>query len=390
MRRSVLRSRIDSFRSRFDKTQSSDSVSVEVALERLGTAIDQHFAKQAATRVTADRLVGALDAIPQGIVLTDAQGAVVFRNQTARSYLSARHGEALVGSLMEDLIAEAAKGNPVSRTIDVFGPPRRSLQLRCIPLEADGNSSGTFLVVEDISERQHLEAVRRDFVANISHELRTPVGALGVLAETIADEPDHEVARRLAERMRQESFRVARTIDDLLALSEIESGEPPMPEIVGVADIFADAIERTHSAAELLDIKVQVEDSKGVRVAGDRRQLVSAIANLCDNAVKYSDGGSVVTMRAVSDGAWVNLEVADQGIGIPARDLERVFERFYRVDRARSRETGGTGLGLAIVRHVAQNHHGDVSVTSLEGVGSTFTLRLPLVPNTTETEKTDG
>ncbi|HRW36526.1 MAG: PAS domain-containing protein [Acidimicrobiales bacterium] len=382
LRPSALRRRLDALRSRFDRRGGAASTTVDEAVDRLEGAVDRHFAKQAATRVTADRLVSALDGIPQGIVLADALGKVVFRNRVAATYLAARHGEALVGSLIDELIAAAVAGESTSRTIELFGPPKRSLQLRAVPLDGDGDGEGgAFLVVEDISERQRLEAVRRDFVANISHELKTPVGALGLLAETLVGEDDPATVHRLAERMQREAFRVARTIDDLLQLSQIEASELPEAEVVPVHLIVAEAVDRTRPAAELRDVRFLVATiAPRLAVVGDRRQLVSAVSNLCDNAAKYSDPGSEVRIEARAEGATVDVDVVDQGIGIPARDLERVFERFYRVDRARSRDTGGTGLGLAIVRHVAQNHEGEVRVSSREGEGSTFTLRLPLAP----------
>ncbi|MEJ7582659.1 MAG: ATP-binding protein, partial [Acidimicrobiales bacterium] len=234
---------------------------------------------------------------------------------------------------------------------------------------------------EDVSERRRLEAVRRDFVANISHELKTPVGAIGLLAETLLAEDELEVTHRLAERVVTEAFRVGRTIDDLLALSRIEAGEAPVRESVQVAMAMAEAADRIRPGAEQQHIVIRIDEpSRRLSVIGDRRQLVSALYNLLDNAVKYSEAGSEVHLRARTDGRWVELAVEDHGLGIPPRDLERVFERFYRVDRARSRDTGGTGLGLAIVRHVVANHEGDVSVESHEGVGSTFTLRLPAGP----------
>ena len=235
------------------------------------------------------------------------------------------------------------------------------------------------VVIDDVTDRRRLEAVRRDFVANISHELKTPVGALALLAETLLAEDDPAVAQRLAERMLAEAFRVGRTIDDLLELSRIEADEEARRDDVPVHLVIAEAVDRVRPAAEQQGITIEVEEPpQRLAVAGDRRQLVSATYNLLENAVKYSDQGSSVQVRARTDGRWVDIEVEDHGIGIPRRDLERVFERFYRVDRARSRETGGTGLGLAIVRHVASNHAGEVRVESAEGEGSTFTLRLPV------------
>ncbi|MCU1455091.1 MAG: Two-component sensor histidine kinase [Acidimicrobiales bacterium] len=386
-----LRDRLDVLRSGFERRDDRvESVSVADAVERLERAISQHETVAGRVRATEDRLVRALDVIPQGVVLADEDGQVVFRNQAASGFFAARHSEALVEAAIRELIDQAVAGVPDTRTLDLYGPPRRALLLRAVPLETgreprddagEPRSHGAFIIVDDVSERHRLDAVRRDFVANISHELKTPVGALGLLAETVATEDDIDVCRRLALRMQHEAFRVARTIDDLLELSRIEARELPGRDPVPVHLVFAEAVDRTRPAATLANVAIRVhEPPRQLTVIGDRRQLVSAAANLLDNAVKYSDEDSVVEVRARSDGQWVEIDVQDHGIGIPERDIERVFERFYRVDRARSRDTGGTGLGLAIVRHVVQNHEGDVQVVSLEGQGSTFTLRLPAGP----------
>jgi len=239
--------------------------------------------------------------------------------------------------------------------------------------------SGTVVLVDDVSELRRLEAVRRDFVANVSHEPRTPVGAMGVLAETLADELDPEVMRRLASRITGEAERAGRLIDGLLDLSRIEAAGVHGSRRVDLGTVVATAIERVRHLAEQQGVElVAPAGATDVAVQGDENQLVSAVVNLLENAVKYSDEGSAVEVSAgtPSPGS-VEVVVRDRGIGIPARDLERIFERFYRVDRARSRETGGTGLGLSIVRHVATNHGGEVLVESQEGRGSTFTLRLP-------------
>jgi two-component system sensor histidine kinase SenX3 len=237
------------------------------------------------------------------------------------------------------------------------------------------------VVIDDITERRRLETVRRDFVANISHELKTPVGALALLAETLLAEDEPLVTQRLAKRMSTEAFRVGRTIDDLLELSRIEADETRHDEAVPLETLLTDAVERVRPGADQRGITVAVDEGQGdLVVAGDRRQVLSAVYNLLDNAVKYSDAGSTIHLRARRADGCVEIEVEDHGIGIPPGDLERVFERFYRVDRGRSRETGGTGLGLAIVRHVASNHGGEVRVESVEGEGSTFTLRLLPAP----------
>ena len=383
LRLGANRRRLDALRRLIDPDATLPSVSIDDAIARLERVVTERLQADEQPDSIAEQLMESLDVVPQGILLADAEGAVVFRNRAASSFFAARHSEALVGSAIDELIDVAVTGEAVTRTLDLFGPPRRALQLRAVPLVgSEPEAGGAFILVEDVSERLRLDAVRRDFVANISHELKTPVGALGVLAETLVDERDPAVVSRLAERMQREAFRVAHTIDDLLQLSQIEARELPTREPVPVNLIIAEVLDRTRPAAELGSVNLVADEvSPQVTVLGDRRQLISAVANLCDNAVKYSDPGDEVLIRASSDDEWVHLDIADEGIGIPAQDLERVFERFYRVDRARSRETGGTGLGLAIVRHVVQNHEGDVTVTSHEGEGSTFTLRLPAGPD---------
>jgi two-component system sensor histidine kinase SenX3 len=348
------------------------------AMQRLERTLDQMLMQERDSSVAEARLGRALDAMPQGVVIGDQRGRVVHRNAAAASIGGARHSRTLVRHAVTDLLAVGVAGSETSRTLDLFGPPRRTLVLSARPLEDGKGTVGGLVVIDDVSERRRLEAVRRDFVANISHELKTPIGALALLAETLAAEDDQAVAHRLADRVCAESHRIGRIIDDLLELTRIEVEEAPPREPVPIHLAVAQAVERVRPAADRRDVTIDVSDAPpSLTVHGDRRQLVSALANLLDNAVKYSDDGSTIAVRARAVAGLAEIEVADNGIGIPARDLERVFERFYRVDPARSRDTGGTGLGLAIVRHVASNHHGDVRVESREGQGSTFTLVLP-------------
>jgi two-component system sensor histidine kinase SenX3 len=319
----------------------------------------------------------ALDQLPQAVLIVDDSGTIVARNEAASAFVSARHGDALVEAAVGELMDAALAGESASRTIDLFGPPRRVVVVSTAPL-ADGGTPTALAVVEDVTERRRLEAVRTDFVANISHELKTPVGAIGLLAETLMAEDDPEITARLATRIQLEALRVGRTIEDLLELSRIELGHVSVLEPVAVDEIVHEALARIRPAAEQAGIVVSAPTVPGgLVVAGERRQLISALSNLLDNAVKYSDPGDSIDVSAEVEGDGVAIAVADHGIGIPARDIERVFERFYRVDQARSRQTGGTGLGLAIVRHVAVNHHGSVEVDSRLGEGSCFTLRLP-------------
>jgi two-component system sensor histidine kinase SenX3 len=243
-----------------------------------------------------------------------------------------------------------------------------------VPLE-DG---GALAMIEDVTERWRIDQVRTDFVANVSHELKTPVGAISVLAETIEGETNDELVLRLTSRMVLETQRMSRTIDDLLELSRIELGGDMLTSTVDMKDIINEAIERISPIALRKGVPLEFTPSaEPSLVSGDFFQLVSAISNLVENAVKYSEAGDIVNIRIVSMAGNLTVEVEDHGIGIPADSIDRIFERFYRVDRARSRGTGGTGLGLSIVRHVATNHGGEVNVRSREGEGSTFILSVP-------------
>jgi two-component system sensor histidine kinase SenX3 len=353
---------------------STDADSMVAVLER---AVRDLRTDGVASAEARSRLQEALDTLPQAVLIVDDSGEVLDRNAAAEAFVAARHADALVEAAVGELVDSALRGEAASRTIDLFGPPRRVVVVTTAPLETSGGRTAV-AVVDDITERRHLEAVRTDFVANISHELKTPVGAIGLLAETLQAEDDPEVTERLATRIQNEALRVGRTIEDLLELSRIELGQVSLPEAVAVDDIVQEAVERMRPAAEQAGISV-VADAvpDDLVIAGDRRQLTSALSNLLDNAVKYSDPGGSVEVDAAARGDEVVISVADHGIGIPARDIERVFERFYRVDQARSRQTGGTGLGLAIVRHVVANHHGSVEIESRLGEGSRFVLRLP-------------
>ena len=241
------------------------------------------------------------------------------------------------------------------------------------------------MLLSDLTETRRLEAVRRDFVANVSHELKTPVGALTLLAEAVqeaADDP--EAVQRFAGRMQHEGQRLGRLVGELIALSRVQ-GADALPERhpIDVDHLLTEAVDRSRLPAERAGITLVAAPAAGLTVFGDEVQLATAVANLVDNAVSYSPGGTrvVVTARAVpaspDRASCVEIVVADQGIGIAESDLDRIFERFYRVDPARSRATGGTGLGLAIVKHVVTNHGGTVDAWSSEGAGSTFTIRLP-------------
>jgi two-component system sensor histidine kinase SenX3 len=456
--RRAISQRLTALGSRLGLDPPEDESNIETALAYLELVTGGAAQSVAESSSDAIRLRRSLDTLTQGVVLCDENGNVIYRNGRANALMVSRHGDALAAQAVTELLEGAWHEGTAERTLDLYGPPRRTLQVRARQIDDGRRPLGVIALIEDISERRRLEEIRRDFVANVSHELKTPIGALGLLAETLVAEPDAEVAQRLAGRIHNEAFRVSRIIDDLLDLSRIESEEAPSREPVLVNLVMADAIERVRSTADQRGIEIVLhEPSPPIAVVGERRQLVSAMHALLENAITYSyDDSKVVvtgTVRrgaastagqtplvltesveaafspqtlgddglprsetTISETAWaaaassttapvptegeqvlggidnvagrndwrgeerdyVRLSVQDSGIGIPARDLDRIFERFYRVDHGRSRDTGGTGLGLSIVRHVANNHQGWVDVESREGEGSTFSLVLPL------------
>jgi two-component system, OmpR family, sensor histidine kinase SenX3 len=329
--------------------------------------------------VERESLAGAVAAFEDGVVVVDAKGNEVMRNAAGERFHGARHAYALVEDAMRTLLSPALRGERAQRELQLFGPPREVLLVRTAPLWRRNRVIGAVAFVRDVSELRRVESVRRDFVANVSHELKTPIGALSLLAETMAVGDDSPVNIQLADRVQREANRLGRIVDDLLDLSLIEAQERPIREPVPVHVVLHEAAERVRGAADAVGIPLSVAPvATDLVVAGDRSQLVSAVTNLLDNAIKYSEPGEPVEVDATVGDGDICISVRDHGIGIPSRDLERIFERFYRVDRARSRATGGTGLGLSIVRHVAQAHRGDVTVESTEGEGSTFRLRVPL------------
>jgi two-component system, OmpR family, sensor histidine kinase SenX3 len=265
------------------------------------------------------------------------------------------------------------------------------LTARVAPLD----ESLILILADDQTAVRRIEQTRRDFVANISHELKTPIGAISLLAEAVEDAADDPAAvRKFASRMGIESARLTDLVVQIIELSRLQADDPLVhPEIVEIDEVLTDAVDRRRMDAERKQITLTVAGVTGTRVLGSARQLGVAVGNLVENAMVYSDPGARVVVaahvQAKSDDDYVEITVSDNGIGIPAAELGRIFERFYRVDYARSRSNGGTGLGLAIVKHVAAIHGGDVSVWSQVGQGSTFTIKIPahlhdVVPPVTE------
>ena len=318
-------------------------------------------------------IIAALDALPSGVVIADANGTVLFKNSSARAISGVRHIDVLVDEAVEAMVKSATSTESQHRRFDTAGSPSRAFDIRTKRL-ANGTIVAT---VEDVTEQSRIDTVRTDFVANLSHELKTPIGGIAALADTMIGEKDPQVIERLTARIVDESYRLSRIVDDLLDLSRIEFGGAEDWEPVAISDVLNEVVARMQHESKRAGVTVEAKAPAGVNVVGDRMQLVSALQNLVSNAIKYSGDGKKVLVEVQATAELVSILVVDQGIGIAARDHQRIFERFYRVDRARSRSTGGSGLGLSIVRHVVSNHGGTVSVVSEEGRGSTFTIVLP-------------
>ena len=313
-----------------------------------------------------------IEALRLGVAMSGKDGVGEFRNSAARAMTTTADHRPLDDAI-ERHLARGLAGLRSEEVVELGASPKAVYVVHSTPLP-DG---GSVVFVDDVSERRRIDQVRTDFVANVSHELKTPIGAISVLAETLQGENDRATVERFVGRLLAEAERASNTIDDLMELSRIEMGGDREVHAVSMSRLVGDAVERVGELAEQRGVSVTVSDHARFPVVGDARQLTSAVGNLVENAVKYSDGGGSVEIVIGDDGDAVVISVTDHGIGIPRSDVGRVFERFYRVDPARSRATGGTGLGLAIVRHVVTQHGGRVEVESVEGAGSTFTLRLP-------------
>jgi two-component system sensor histidine kinase SenX3 len=332
-----------------------------------------------------------VEALDHGVVVLDREERAVLVNPAARTMGILDVDTLAFPGLLSVARKSLETGEHMMVSVDLpmgrLGREPIALAVTAVPLPgSDDRTAAVCLLLADVSEQRRLEAVRRDFVANVSHELKTPVGALTLLAEAIQDaaEEPHMVAR-FAGRIQHEGARLAKLVGELMELSRVQGAEPmPGASEVDVRSIVAEAIERTRLAAEQASITVSSSSVEPLRVRGNEAQLATAVANLVDNAIAYSGSGTkvAVTARASSDEdarPTIDISVTDQGIGIADADRDRIFERFYRIDPARSRATGGTGLGLAIVKNIVTNHLGAVSVWSSPGSGSTFTIRLPRV-----------
>jgi two-component system, OmpR family, sensor histidine kinase SenX3 len=380
---------------------------VEFLMRRRSEADDAEPGTRSGTKGLGRR---SLDALRVGVLVLDSEDRAVLVNPAAKEMGLLRAGTTVGGAPVAHTVVRTLAGQArrmgTRREVELDLPRGNGRDPLGVHIRAVALGDG-YVTVEavDVTEAHRVARVRRDFVANVSHELKTPVGALQLLAEALldatdvaADSTDEELrqtdfrqdlaaARRFAERIQHESTRLGRLVSELLDLTRLQGGEPlPDPAPVSVDRIVAEVIDRTRTPASVKGIEVGFVGMRGLTVYGSESQLMTAVANLAENAVNYSpdaDPGRPaprVTITARGDDEVVEVAVIDQGIGIEPKDLDRIFERFYRADKARSRATGGTGLGLAIVKHIATNHGGQVEVLSEVGVGSTFTLRLPARP----------
>jgi two-component system, OmpR family, sensor histidine kinase SenX3 len=322
-----------------------------------------------------------LDVLSSSAVIVGPHDEVLEATTTARSQGLARGSRVAVPEVL-DLVRSVRRERAI-RSLDlelVRGRGATSyLRVRVAPLPDDL----VVVLADDQTYARRIEETRRDFVVNISHELKTPIGAISLLAEAAEDAADDPLAvRKFAGRLSVESARLSDLVSQIIDLSRLQADDPlANAEEVDIDEILTDAVDRCEVDAQQRQVSLTVAGTTGCRVLGSFRQLSVAVGNLVENAVVYSDPGARVVVaahrQARSDDDYVEITVSDNGIGIPAGELERIFERFYRVDYARSRANGGTGLGLAIVKHIAATHGGDVSVWSQQGHGSTFTVRIP-------------
>jgi two-component system sensor histidine kinase SenX3 len=322
-------------------------------------------------------VAAVLSVLRSSAVVVDDDDEVVKASAPALA-LGLVRSSRLASSELADLISQVRRDGQI-READLVLPrrsgPPRTVTARVAPL----SSRLVLALVEDRTKERRVEAVRRDFVANVSHELKTPVGAIRLLSEAVADASDDpEAVVRFAGRMLTESDRLSRLVQQIIELSRLQGDEPvDAPHVVDVDDVIKRSVDFTVMDAANRNISVVTGGTAGLQIFGNEEQVSAAITNLVANAVTYSETDSTVLVSTKATDDMVEISVVDQGIGIPNAELDRIFERFYRIDPARHRSTGGTGLGLSIVKHVAATHGGDVRVWSLEGQGSTFTLALP-------------
>jgi len=326
-------------------------------------------------------LVRALTQL-DGATLVIAPGEVaIFTNPEAEQLGILRDGRIQSEELLASIRVVRRTNVKQTGTIEIargpIGEGKREINVTIIPLKAN---ELVLVLLRDESEAQRVHDVRRDFVANISHELKTPIGALSLLSEAVLGaKDDSEAVSKFAARMQIEAKRLTDLVQEIIQLSRVQVSDPlKQPQLLSASEIIREALDQCRTTADSRQITLTFQESEDALILGDRDQLTMAIHNLIENAINYSPIDTKVAVSTLVENEIITISVADQGIGIPEGEVERIFERFYRVDPARSRETGGTGLGLSIVKHIITKHGGEISVWSAENVGSTFSIRLPI------------
>ena len=352
------------------------------AIQNESSASSDNFESQ------LEGLMDALNMLPIGVVIADKKFGRQLRNKAAAAMTGVRYVDVLVEHAVDEMIKVASTTQTTERVLEAVAGTTRFFKISGRATK----SQRAIVTIEDITEKSRINTVQTDFVANLSHELKTPIGAVAALADSLNGETETEVVWRLAERIVTESHRMSRIVDDLLDLSRVEFGGIDEWTEIDLGPVLVEVVSTNQHAAKRRGLGLSLTGSAELLVRGDRGQLVSVFSNLVDNAIKYSEAGGVVLVASAIQADQIKVTVTDHGIGIAERDQERIFERFYRVDKARSRATGGTGLGLSIVRHIVLEHGGSIDVHSEEGLGSTFTVYMPRVikqVNENEIDKTE-
>jgi len=361
---------------------------ISVALVRLSARSQRRVPQAPASPALPAGVSAVLNVLRSGAIVLDSADGVVSISPWAVAHGLVRDEGLVHGELRH--LARQVRRDGVIREAELdlprgpLGRGRITVGARVAPL----GSEYVLVLVDDRTKARRVEETRRDFVVNISHELKTPVGALALLAEAVLEaNDDPEAVARFARRMQRESTRLTRLIQDIVDLSRLQIADTLHdPRLVDVGAVVSAAVEQSALLAESRGVAIVTSLAPEVQVFGDADLLTTAVRNLVDNAVNYSASGTRVAVIVRSHDGLVEIAVADQGQGIPESEQTRIFERFYRVDAARSRETGGTGLGLAIVKHICANHGGEIAVWSEQGHGSTFTIRLPAAPTNRSTD----
>ena len=329
-----------------------------------------------------DLLVKTLNSLDRDSLILDKNGDAIFTTSNIEKLNILKDRKIFSEELLALIRVVRRTGVKQESSFEIprgpIGEGKREIQVSISILSESGL---VLLIIDDEGEKQRIDAVRRDFITNISHELKTPITALSLNSDALLEvknEPDQVV--RFADRIKQQAGRLNDLVQEIINLSKLQDADPlDVAKAVSLLEVVKEAIDQCETTAEARKISINLEKEDSATVLGNRDQLVMAVHNLIENAINYSASGTNVTVVVEGDDEIAEITVKDQGIGIAQGEIDRIFERFYRVDPARSRATGGTGLGLSIVKHVAQNHGGEIKVWSAPGVGSTFSLRLPKI-----------